>query len=396
MKKNVIALFLILSSAGAAIAQQGGLDELMLKANREEILSSKKKADEGILKKDSLKPKTWLSRAQAYLNIANATDTVITNSAKNAQFTAYQAFNKAIALDTKEGKLGSIATEAKKYLSVAIGANNQPDKEGYSLYNAFLNSGVFYYQKKNFASAIENMKMASEIFPKDTLTYMYMGIVSEAQKNNDLAIKSYQNFIDNGGKEASVFYGLTEILRKKALETKDKSIEDASLVLIDKGIQLNKSKKDLITQRINLLLSYNRLESAISDMEVALKNDPNDLQINLNLAILYDNAGKKDKAKVNYLQALKLDPNNFDVNFNMGVYHFNEAVIIKKKTDDMDAKTYQKEGQAVENQVIDKFKESLAFFEKAHSVKKDAETIKNLNTLYKYLKMNDKIIKTEN
>ncbi|MBP6386452.1 MAG: hypothetical protein KA313_03925 [Pseudarcicella sp.] len=396
MKKNVIALFLVIFSASITHAQNGKLDQMMQNANREEMLSSKKKADESILKKDSLKAKTWFARGQSYLNIANSNDTAITNSCKNPQFTAYQAFNKAVTLDVKDGKQGSIAADSKKYLSVILGENNQPEKEGFSLYNAFLNSGVFYYQKKNYTSAIENMQMAATIYPKDTLTQMYIGIVSEAQKDFDLATKSYQNYIDLGGKETSIFYGLTEILRKKAVETKDKSIEDRSLALIDKGIQLNKGKKELVTQRINLLLSYNRLDNAIADMETALKNDPNDLQINLNLAILNDNAGKKEKAKQYYMQALKLDPNNFDVNFNMGVYHFNEAVIIKKKTDDMDAKTYQKEGQAVENQVIDKFKESLVFFEKAHSVKKDAETIKNLNTLYKYLKMSDKIIKADN
>lgn len=91
-----------------------------------------------------------------------------------------------------------------------------------------------------------------------------------------------------------------------------------------------------------------------------------------------------------YSKVLKLDPANFDVNFNVGVFHFNDAVNIKKKVDNMDMAVYQKEGKAVEQLFVAKFKEAANFFEKAWEVKKESDLKENLRNVYNILKAVEK------
>jgi hypothetical protein len=85
MRKITLALFAILLTAGATFAQA---DKLLLEATRKAFTEAKKKADEAAMKKDSLKSKTWLTRGEAYLDIAISNDTVIM---KTEPTSAYKA-----------------------------------------------------------------------------------------------------------------------------------------------------------------------------------------------------------------------------------------------------------------------------------------------------------------
>ena len=77
MRKLTLAILAILMTAGATFAQA---DKLLLEANRKAYSEAKKKADEAVMKKDSLKSKTWLTRGEAYLDIANSLDSVLMKS----------------------------------------------------------------------------------------------------------------------------------------------------------------------------------------------------------------------------------------------------------------------------------------------------------------------------
>ncbi len=381
MKKLTIALITVFATIGVAHAQA---DKLILEANRKAALEIKKKSDEAIMKKDSLKAKTWLARAEAYLDLANTTDTVLLRQEASSPFKAYEALKKAVSLDVKDGKEGSVAASAKKYLSVVMNKEGKPEPEGQKLFNAFMNVGVQKYQAKDYEGALKNVQMASKINEKDTTSAMYSGVIGQMAKNLTATKEGYKKYLDLGGKDASIFYGLAQIYR-------DEKDEDKALATIEAGIAKNPSNKDLKNEKINMLLTFKKLDLAIKELEDAVAKDPSNVQTVLNLGILYDNAGKKDLARKYYDQTLKLDPNNYDVNFNMGVFSFNEAVEIKKKVDAMDMKTYQKEGKPIEQLAITKFKEALPYFEKAYGMKQEDECKNTLKSLYQILKMEDKL-----
>ncbi|MGX7686946.1 hypothetical protein [Flectobacillus sp. BAB-3569] len=288
MRKLTFALFAVAATGGASYAQT---DKLLLEANRKTILDAKKKVDEAITKKDSLKAKTWLTRAEAYLDLANSQDAELTNQVPNAGFIAVESLKKAISLDVVNGKEGSTAAAAKKYLSVAYNKEGKAEGEGMKLYGAFMNAGIAKYQSKDYSGALKDLQMASEIGSKDTTAAMYTGIIGQMAKENDAAKVGFEKFISLGGKDPGIYYSLAQIY-------KDEKNEDKALATLEKGISINPANKDLKNEKINMYLAFKKIDSAISELSAVVEKDPSNVQTVLNLAILFDNKAEQYNAEI--------------------------------------------------------------------------------------------------
>ena len=275
MRKLTLAILAIMMTAGATFAQA---DKLLLEANRKAYSEAKKKADEAVMKKDSLKSKTWLTRGEAYLDIANSRDSVLTKTVAMAPNKAYEYFKKALALDP--------ASPAKKYLTVTMGKDGKPEVEGQKMYAAFMDAGITKYQAKNYGEALKDLQMGMEISPKDTTAAMYTGVIGQMGKDDAAAAKGYERFLELGGKDPAMIYALAQIYRNEKNEEK-------ALATIDKGIALNPNNKDLKAEKINMLLGFKRLDSAIKELEASVNGGSKNVQEVINLAILYDNKGQE-------------------------------------------------------------------------------------------------------
>ena len=88
-----------------------------------------------------------------------------------------------------------------------------------------------------------------------------------------------------------------------------------------------------------------------------------------------------------YLEkALAIDANNYDANFNMAVFLFNDAVQMKQGVDKMDMAEYNKSGKELDGKVCGRFKQALPYFQKAKSIKDDADVNENLTNTQNILK----------
>jgi tetratricopeptide (TPR) repeat protein len=275
MRKLTLAILAIIMTAGATFAQ---VDKLMLEANRKALGEAKKKADEAVMKKDSLKSKTWLTRGEAYLDIANSGDTTFIKTFPMVANKAYEFFKKAVTIDP--------ASPAKKYLAVVKDKDGKPEAEGQKMYNAFMNAGITKYQAKNFAESVKDIEMAMDLSPKDTTAAMYTGVIGQMAKNDVVAAKGYERFLELGGKDPAMVYALAQIYKN------DKN-EEKALATLDKGIAMNPNNKDLKSEKINMLLGFKRLDSAIKELEASVNGGSKNVQEVINLAILYDNKGQE-------------------------------------------------------------------------------------------------------
>jgi tetratricopeptide (TPR) repeat protein len=133
---------------------------------------------------------------------------------------------------------------------------------------------------------VKDIEMAMDISPKDTTAAMYTGIIGQMAKNDAIAIKGLERYIELGGRDASMVYALAQIYRN------DKN-EDKALATIDKGIAMNPNNKDLKSEKINMLLGFRRLDSAIKELEASVNGGSKNVQEVINLAILYDNKGQE-------------------------------------------------------------------------------------------------------
>lgn len=204
MKKLVLTLFTVALAAGSTFAQ---VDKALVEAQKKAILDAVKKSDEEA-KKAPLKAKTWLTRAQAYLDLASFPDSTLALTDADAPFKAIEFINEAVKLDTKDGKKGSTAKDAEKLYD---------DKK---VYSALMNLGVIKYQGKDFGKSYRYMSKASEVTPKDTTAAMYTGVVAQLSQKDAEAKVAYEHYMGIGGKDVAIIYGLAQIYKNEKQEEK--------------------------------------------------------------------------------------------------------------------------------------------------------------------------------
>ncbi len=266
MKKLLLSLFTVALAMNASFGQA---DKMLLDAQKKSINDGIKKSDEDV-KKNPTKAKSWLSRSQAYLELALFPDSTFSFTNPEAAFQALEFANESIKLDTKEGKKGSVAKEAE----LLVG-----DKR---FLNAFLNSGIFKYQGKDYRASLRYMTKASELSPNDTLSAMYMGVTAQLSQEDKIAQVAYEKYMSIGGKDLAILYGLSQIY-------KNNKEEEKALGIVDKALTLYPNNKDLKGEKFNMLIAFNRIDQAIAELKQTTANDPKDGVSWLNLGLLYEN-----------------------------------------------------------------------------------------------------------
>jgi tetratricopeptide (TPR) repeat protein len=274
MKRIVLASTISLMSLSAF-----GQDALE-KALVDQLRKDKEKSDNSLNDpKANVKASFWADRAKTYEDIAEKASQIDSVAAK----TALEAYKKVVELDvTKKGEPGKAAKEAQKALK---------GEEGTLLYHAFFKQGAEQYQTKNLPSALGLFKTALEINTKDTTVALYGGITANQLEKKDEAKSLFETYVTNGGKDPSVFYGLSQLYRT------DKDWDKATDAL-KRGLERSPGNKDLKAEIVNVLLASGNEDKAIVELEALIKEDPNNVQNVLNLAILFDNRHQNASKKV--------------------------------------------------------------------------------------------------
>jgi uncharacterized small protein (DUF1192 family) len=151
---------------------------------------------------------------------------------------------------------------------------------------------VVKYQGKDYKASLRYMAKASEVAPNDTITAMYTGVTAQLCQEDKIAQAAYEKYLTIGGKDLAILYGLSQIY-------KNNKEEDKAIGLIEKAIAIYPSNKDLKGERFNMLIAFNRIDQAITQLTQTTANDPKDGISWLNLGLLYENkvSGLKDEVK---------------------------------------------------------------------------------------------------
>ena len=169
--------------------------------------------------------------------------------------------------------------------------------------------------------------------------------------------------------------------------------DQKALEVVKKAREVFPDDKNLMKEEINLLITTDQADEARTKLEKAIAEEPDNANLYYNLAFLNDQIGNKDKAIELYKKAVDLDPQYFEANFNLAVLYYNEAADMLKKANEMDLKTYQKEGKAIEDKAKEGFKKALPYLEKSQQLKpEDLTVLETLQTVYSQLKMNEKVV----
>lgn len=315
-------------------------------------------------------PKTWFTKGTIHEAMIFDEEGKLKDESQINK--ALDAYEKAKAMDKANGTYAVFA-----------------DQRLEAIWGNFINKGAEAYQSEDFAKAAETFQIASKIKPEDTTAYLYGGIAAQQAEMWDQALASYYKLMDLGYDKIDVYNSAIYVERAinkddaKALET----VQRARKVFPD--------DKNLMKDEINLLIAADRADEAREKLEGAIAAEPDNANLYYNLAFLNDEVGEKEKAIEQYKKAIEIDPEYFEANFNVAVIYYNTAAEMIKEANEMDLKTYQKQGKAIEEKAAVEFKKALPYLEKSHELKPDDETVlQTLQTVYSQLKMNDKVVET--
>lgn len=329
--------------------------------------------------------KTWVYRGDVYAEMLRLPDDNNGGVPKiEAARIATESFKKAITLD--DSRRQDDAKDAKQKLNNVV-------------YVLVFNTGLENINSGDNAGAVKAFEVALMINDKDTNAALNAAIAAERMEDFDKAFTLYKRMVDEmGAKDHFAYIAVTN--NYVAREDYDKALE-----YIQKGLEVNKNAKkekikDLLTTEFNVYLKSNRLDEAIANVMKNLENDPENDGLYSRLGQLYDQmreasegeAAKNyaDMAVENYKKAIELNPNNLDANYNLGAYYYNKAASIYKEVNNMDLKTYQSKGVALEKKGEENFNKAIPYFKKAYELAPEDAGLKNsLKTIYTRLKKYD-------
>lgn len=290
MKKVVLSLITVVMAAGSTFAQQ--ID--WTTTTKESVISAVKKSDELVKKATPTKPGVWLDRAKAYLTFAAYPDSTLGNTDLEAAFKGVEYLNEAIKMAKETGK-GGIVKDAEKLL----------EGRGQIGFEAFWNVGVNKFNSRDYANSYRFLDKASQLAPKDTLSALYAGYAASIIQKDSEAKVLLTKYLASGGKEMLVFLSLSQIYRN----LKD---EDNALKILEDGMKIHPTSKDLQNEKYNLYITFNKLDAAMDQLKLTIEKDPKDVLSIYNLGYLYE---VKMSNSFDELQKVK-DTYNTLVNFN--------------------------------------------------------------------------------
>ncbi len=351
-------------------AQNSAVTKAATAQTKGELDKAKLYIDQAVVhEKSKTKGKTWYTKGLVYESIAFSEDETYKALASDALEQSMEAYNKALSME-KETSV--------TYFQTTQRIDN--------MWGEYLNRGADFYQKQDYPNALTAFEKTIMIKPKDTTGLIYAAITAQVDKQFDAAEKYYNKLKELDYASPEMYKALVYIQRAhhkdndKALQ----AIKDARAIYPD--------DKDLMKEEINVLIVTEQVDEAKEKLLVAIEKEPDNANLRYNLAFLYDQVGDTDKSLELYKKAVELNPEYFDAIYNIAVINFNNAAESLKVANEMDLKTYQKDGQKYIDDANAKFKEAVPYFEKAHEINpNDTAVLENLELIYKRLKMFDKL-----
>ncbi len=323
--------------------------------------------DEAITHEKTMgKEKTWRYRGQIYQLIAMSDDDFGVSKAEAVE-TALQSFLKAKELDEKERYLD----QTKLGL-----AQSQ---------NLALNLGIEAYNEKNYEDSRDLFLTAANAASKagvtDTLAIYNAGLSAEQAGDYDTALEQYSRAADTGYQGALMYVYMANIHQKQGND-------DEYLKVIKEGRKAYPDNSDLIVYELNWYLQNEKFAEARENLQLAIKNEPDNEQLYFSLGVVYDNLGETDKAADAYKNAIEIKADYFDAIYNLGAMYFNQGVEMNNAANDIEDNAKYKAARDEAKQV---FLKSRPFLEKAHDLDpKDTGAIASLSQLYAMIGENEK------
>ena len=346
--KKIILTLVAAAALHTASAQNSAVTNAILYQRQGTLDKARTEIDKAITNdKTSGKAKTWFTRGEIYEGMVNSPIYKKSLGSEDGGKIAFEAYNKALALDGKDGEYGKQAVAKLD-----------------GLYGMALNAGVESYNSKDFAKAMDSYRMAQQIKPQDTTAYLYAAYAAEANENFAGAKEMYGKLQGIGYQSPQMYNRMLQIARQQ----KD---DAAAMKVLQDALKVYPNNKGFMLDELNMYLSAGRGKEALDKIDRAIAADPTNSNLYAVKGSILDSDKKPAEALAAYRKAVEIDPNNFDANFNLGIYNYNKAADYYTRASKMSLADYQKSGKKLETDGKKYFQDALPYFEKSLELQPD-------------------------
>ena len=300
--KNYLILALALSLVFSALAQKKELKTATKALVKGDFEKAGVALDAAELLLDSMEDKY---KSQYYLNRS------VFYSKRDPELTINAGFDDLIK-----------AIEALKYVTHPAAAEGLKIQQQ-QLRAHLVNTGSSLLNKSDYISSCNYFEAAYNLSPSDTIYLYYAASTAVNAKQYDRSLGIYESLrtLEFTGIEKKMFATNVETQTQESFDRK--TLMDISIKAgthINPVEELSTSKFPEIIKNIALIYVQNgETEKALEALALARAEDPDDLNLLLTEANVYYNMGDVVKFKELLEIAVKKDPNNAELQYNLGV-----------------------------------------------------------------------------
>jgi tetratricopeptide (TPR) repeat protein len=325
--------------------------------------------------------KTWFYRGSIYVEIFNSDKEEYKNLATDPLLEAYQSYEKAMEYD-EDGEFLKDIIQNMRFIA-------------YQFYNKAANA----YNAEDFAIAAKNFLTSYQVYKAikmtDTTSLLNYAISSQLTGNNDVALSTYNELMEMGYEDPSIYESLANIYSEK------KDYVKAEEILM-KGRELYPDNYPMLLSEINLYMVTNQNDKAIGRLISATEKDPENVTIWFALGGLYDKLASDstlsddekavyfEKTEDTYAKAIEVQADYFDAYFNLGALYVNKAAQIQMQANSLPLESVEEYNKLTEeaDALLEK---ALPYLEKAIEINPtDKATIVSLKEIYSRMGQLDK------
>jgi len=366
--KKVLMMFLAVTVAFTVSAQKKNLNKATMAFEKGELSEAMVLIEPTITsEKTKDVARTWYVRGQIYGAIASSEDETIFALDDNAITKAIDSYNMVLAM-TKDGN---------NYNGLASFNKDQ-------LVGGVLNKGVAAFNNDDYEGALKAFDDYTKVAPDDTTGFIYGALMAQQLKKYDEVVKYYEGCfaLDYYTKESLnqvIYYELNK------LEDPDRALEFVELAQ-EKYPDDNDFKKT----EIDILIKMDKLDEAITELKVAIENEPENASLYSNLGLLYDSQEQPEAAIEQYKKALDYNAADRFSLINLSVFYIGEGDKVMKVVNDMSISDYRKNIDKAEKEAFAAYNQAVPYLKKVLEASPDDKlALQNLQAAYAKLKDSD-------
>jgi tetratricopeptide (TPR) repeat protein len=215
----------------------------------------------------------------------------------------------------------------------------------------------------------------------DSVIIYNAALAAKNAGNHELSVKYFEQAAEIGYGGSDTYY---------LLKNEYMTLEDSAMALdaLQRGHQLYPDTTLILFELVNYYLAVGDADAGMKFLTLAQEKESSNPSIYFAKGTLYERMGEKEKAMEAYKESLEVDPEFFNSWFNIGALYFNSAV---EMYDEANTKEDLDEYNAAKAKADEELKRAIEPMEKAHQLNPEEKSaLETLQTIYYRLQMIDK------